>query len=229
MSHTHCKMYANQTPAQKLVLLGETHVGKSCLITRFAKGHFPTMQQSTIGAAFLASSIKVDQDTTVKFEIWDTAGSERYHSLAPMYYRNARAAIVVYDLSNFDSFERAKIWVNELKDQASKEIIIVLAGNKLDLCEDTQDNDVRIDNQRQVSYEEGLSYSVDNNLIFLECSAKTGYNIQEIFLEIGKAIPKGNDPFALNTAYMRANTVRVGEESSQSVSREADEKSCCKF
>lgn len=83
----------------KLVLLGESAVGKSSLVLRFVKGQFHEYQESTIGAAFLTQTICLD-DATVKFEIWDTAGQERYHSLAPMYYRGAQAAIVVYDITN---------------------------------------------------------------------------------------------------------------------------------
>lgn len=83
----------------KLVLLGESAVGKSSLVLRFVKGQFHEYQESTIGAAFLTQTVCLD-DTTVKFEIWDTAGQERYHSLAPMYYRGAQAAIVVYDITN---------------------------------------------------------------------------------------------------------------------------------
>ncbi|CAK1549580.1 unnamed protein product [Leptosia nina] len=117
----------------KLVLLGESAVGKSSLVLRFVKGQFHEYQESTIGAAFLTQTLCLD-DTTVKFEIWDTAGQERYHSLAPMYYRGAQAAIVVYDITNQDTFGRAKNWVKELQRQASPSIVIALAGNKNDLA-----------------------------------------------------------------------------------------------
>ncbi|OWK16610.1 RAB5B [Cervus elaphus hippelaphus] len=96
-------------------------------------------------AAFLTQSVCLD-DTTVKFEIWDTAGQERYHSLAPMYYRGAQAAIVVYDITNQETFARAKTWVKELQRQASPSIVIALAGNKADLA-----------NKRMVEYEENFS------------------------------------------------------------------------
>merc|ERR1712113_628789 len=105
----------------KLVLLGESAVGKSSLVLRFVKGQFHKFQESTIGAAFLTQTVLLD-DTTVKFEIWDTAGQERYHSLAPMYYRGAQAAVVVYDVTSNDSFERAQRWISELRDQANKDI-----------------------------------------------------------------------------------------------------------
>ncbi|XP_009081533.1 PREDICTED: ras-related protein Rab-5C-like, partial [Acanthisitta chloris] len=87
----------------------------------------------SLAAAFLTQTVCLD-DTTVKFEIWDTAGQERYHSLAPMYYRGAQAAIVVYDITNTDTFVRAKNWVKELQRQASPNIVIALAGNKADLA-----------------------------------------------------------------------------------------------
>ncbi|KAG8129310.1 hypothetical protein E2320_016012 [Naja naja] len=100
--------------------------------------------------AFLTQSVCLD-DTTVKFEIWDTAGQERYHSLAPMYYRGAQAAIVVYDITNQETFARAKTWVKELQRQASPNIVIALAGNKADLA-----------NKRMVEYEEAQAYADDN-------------------------------------------------------------------
>ena len=107
------------------------------------KGQFQDYQESTIGAAFLTQTVCLD-DTTVKFEIWDTAGQERYHSLAPMYYRGAQAAIVVYDITNSDTFNRAKAWVKELQRQASPNIVIALAGNKADLSSKRKvDEDVR--------------------------------------------------------------------------------------
>jgi len=118
----------------KLVLLGDSAVGKSSLVLRFVKKQFYEYQESTIGAAFLTQTVSV-KDYVVKFEIWDTAGQERYHSLAPMYYRGAASAVVVYDLTNRQSFVRAKSWVKELQKQGNPNIVIALAGNKLDLSE----------------------------------------------------------------------------------------------
>lgn len=165
----------------KLVLLGESAVGKSSLVLRFVKGQFHEFQESTIGAAFLTQTVCLD-DTTVKFEIWDTAGQERYHSLAPMYYRGAQAAIVVYDITNADTFSRAKTWVRELQRQARPDIVIALAGNKSDLGA-----------RRTVEYEEANAYAEENGLLFLETSAKNANNVNEIFLAIARKLPRDAD------------------------------------
>uniref|UniRef100_A0A8C4U1E2 Ras-related protein Rab-5C n=1 Tax=Falco tinnunculus TaxID=100819 RepID=A0A8C4U1E2_FALTI len=231
----------------KLVLLGESAVGKSSLVLRFVKGQFHEYQESTIGAAFLTQTVCLD-DTTVKFEIWDTAGQERYHSLAPMYYRGAQAAIVVYDITNTDTFVRAKNWVKELQRQASPNIVIALAGNKADLATKRAVDFQLLLCLRQAfkekllsqtsaqdclwciyrlyyspsypKYKDAQTYADDNSLLFMETSAKTAMNVNEIFMAIAKKLPK-NEPQNVPGGPGRNRVVDLQESSQPSRSQ------CC--
>ena len=129
-------------------------------------------------AAFLTQTVNLP-DATVKFEIWDTAGQERYRSLAPMYYRGAAAAIVVYDITKKDSFTGAKTWVKELQRRGDPNVVIALAGNKSDM-----------ENKRKVQTEEAKAYAEENEIIYMETSAKTAVNVRNLFMEIAKKLPK---------------------------------------
>ncbi|KAL3760334.1 hypothetical protein ACHAWU_006332 [Discostella pseudostelligera] len=171
----------------KLVLLGDTAVGKSCLVVRFVRDEFFEFQEPTIGAAFLTQTVALD-DATVKFEIWDTAGQERYRSLAPMYYRGAAAAIIVYDITNPDSFAGAKSWVKELQRRGDTNVVIAMvslwefgknAGNKADL-----------ESRRKVDFNEANAYAEENGILHMETSAKNSNNVRALFVEIAKSLPK---------------------------------------
>ncbi|MCJ1312748.1 GTP-binding protein of the rab/ypt [Agyrium rufum] len=166
----------------KLVLLGESAVGKSSLVLRFVKDQFDDYRESTIGAAFLTQTITLDDTTTVKFEIWDTAGQERYKSLAPMYYRNANCAVVVYDITQASSLDKAKSWVKELQRQANENIIIALAGNKLDLVTETPA-------KRAITTADANAYAQEAGLLFFETSAKTAENVRDLFTAIARKLP----------------------------------------
>ncbi|TFK30587.1 GTP-binding protein ypt5 [Coprinopsis marcescibilis] len=204
---------ADKSVQVKLVLLGEAAVGKSSVVLRFVNNEFQPNKEPTIGAAFLTQKCRLD-DRVLRYEIWDTAGQERFHSLAPMYYRNAQAAVVVYDVTKASSLEKAKSWVKELQRQANPNIVIALAGNKVDLVqasssssgaggssesEDEADDATATpgeapaspseDNLRQVPREEAQAYAQEAGLLFFETSAKTGEGISEIFTEIAKKIP----------------------------------------
>ncbi|CAM9810131.1 unnamed protein product, partial [Chrysoparadoxa australica] len=163
--------------------------GKSCLVVRFVRDEFFEYQEPTIGAAFLTQTVHLD-DCTVKFEIWDTAASLvialhtpcpllAFRSLAPMYYRGAAAAIVVYDVTNKDSFNGSKSWVKELQRRGDPNVVIALAGNKADL-----------EGRREVETEEARQYAQENGIIHMETSAKNALNIRNIFMEIAQKLPK---------------------------------------
>ena len=157
----------------KLVLLGDSRVGKSSVVIRFVKNEFDQYKFPTIGATFLTQSVSVG-NYLVKFEIWDTAGQEKYRSLAPLYYRGASAALVVYDITNRESFENARKWIEEVQTQEGDHVVIGLAGNKVDLAAN-----------RKVSTDEGSQFAQEKKFIFFETSAKNSTNIKEMFRSIG--------------------------------------------
>jgi len=159
----------------KVVFLGDTAVGKSCLTVRFVRNEYFEFQEPTIGAAFLAKNIEY-QGKKLKLEIWDTAGQERYRSLAPMYYRGAKAAVVVYDITQKDTLTGAKSWIAELQTRQPG-CVIILVGNKVDL-----------NKSRTIDTDEVKEYARSHHLIHTEASAKTGHNVEEIFNIICKEI-----------------------------------------
>ena len=161
----------------KVVLLGDTSVGKSCLASRFVNNTFFTFQEPTIGAAFMTKTLD-NEKIKIRFEIWDTAGQERYRSLAPMYYRGAMAAIIVFDITQPDTFSGAKKWIQEIKQNGHESCIIVLAGNKTDL-----------EHNRKVEDEEVYEYVHSQNILYFKTSAKSGENVKHMFETIGKKLP----------------------------------------
>ncbi|CEP15820.1 hypothetical protein [Parasitella parasitica] len=195
---THSSTSESKPINVKLVLLGESAVGKSSIVQRFVNKEYTENREPTIGAAFLTQKCTV-KERTIKFEIWDTAGQERFHSLAPMYYRNAQAAIVVYDITKATTLEKAKSWIKELQRQANTDIVIALVGNKLDLCEDLEESERQVsvdgesqmpaDSARQVSTEDARAYAVEAGLLFFEASAKYSKNVDGVFNDIAEKIP----------------------------------------
>ncbi|KAI8386689.1 probable GTP-binding protein YPT52 [Nakaseomyces glabratus] len=210
----------------KLVLLGDSSVGKSSIVHRFVKDTFDELRESTIGAAFLSQTVKIkdgNEDVVIKFEIWDTAGQERYKSLAPMYYRNANAALVVYDVTQPDSLSKAQSWVQELQNKVGdEELVIYLVGNKVDIVEADE-------SARKIETEEGAEYAQAQKLLFKEVSAKTGAGVKDIFQEIGeqlystkKAALKNKDQ-SRRTGSVSSNTVDIQTQRPST----NDTSSCC--
>ncbi|XP_078164389.1 ras-related protein RABH1e-like [Carex rostrata] len=161
----------------KLVFLGDQAVGKSSIITRFMYDKFDSSYQPTIGIDFLSKTMYLE-DRTVRLQLWDTAGQERFRSLIPSYIRDCSVAIIVYDISNRQSFMNIQKWVEEVNSQGRRDIVIALVGSKNDLVE-----------KRQVSLEEGEAKAKEFGAIFVETSAKSGFNIKGLFRKVASALP----------------------------------------
>jgi small GTP-binding protein len=155
-----------------VVLIGDSGVGKSNLLSRFTRNEFNLESKSTIGVEFATKSIQVD-GKTIKAQIWDTAGQERYRAITSAYYRGAVGALLVYDISKQSTFENVDRWLKELKDHAESNIVIMLVGNKSDLR-----------HKRAVSTEDAMAFAERNNLAFIETSALDSTGVDEAFRQI---------------------------------------------
>ena len=166
----------DQTIKCKVVLLGKSGVGKTSIISRYTTNVFKESLMTTPGANFITKKVNFPKaNKTIKFEIWDTAGQERYRSLAKVFYNNASACILVYDITNKDTFnDIMNYWIPELKENAPKDTILALAGNKSDLYLEEQVND-----------NEGKNLAKNINAIYLRTSAKLNSSIDELFNNIG--------------------------------------------
>lgn len=166
----------------KLVFLGDQSVGKTSIITRFMYDNFDRHYQATIGIDFLSKTMYLE-DRTVRLQLWDTAGQERFRSLIPSYIRDSSVAVVVYDVSNRASFTNTTKWVEDVRAERGSDVVVCLVGNKTDLGND----------KRQVSTEEGEEKAKKDGLMFMECSAKAGYNVKSLFRKLATALPGSND------------------------------------
>ncbi|XP_026995376.1 ras-related protein Rab-6A isoform X1 [Tachysurus fulvidraco] len=169
--------FGNPLRKFKLVFLGEQSVGKTSLITRFMYDSFDNTYQATIGIDFLSKTMYLE-DRTIRLQLWDTAGQERFRSLIPSYIRDSAAAVVVYDITNVNSFQQTTKWIDDVRTERGSDVIIMLVGNKTDLAD-----------KRQVSIEEGERKAKELSVMFIETSAKAGYNVKQLFRRVAAALP----------------------------------------
>ncbi len=181
----------------KFIIIGNPNVGKSCILNQFLNHKFVEEYEVTVGVEFGAKTIKLKDSTNVKLQIWDTAGQESFKSVTRSYYRSSAVAIIVYDITNRESYEAIEKWIEDCRVNGNKEMSMMLVGNKLDL-----------DSHRIVSYEEGEILANENNMLFLETSAKSSENIDMIFAKtaeiiykkiLNKEIDPTNDVFGVKT------------------------------
>ena len=163
----------------KIIVIGDSSVGKSCLTTQAVRNNFVEFYQATVGFEFLTFNLRINSNV-VKLQIWDTCGQEVYKSLISNFYRNCSLALIVYAINNRDSFEHAENWLNDLKNQSNPNVRVFLVGNKSDL-----------EDQRVVSKEEAEQFKEEKYLDkFMETSAKTGENARNVLLEAAKLLYK---------------------------------------
>ena len=190
----------------KVVLVGESGVGKTSIITQFIDQTFQEDMQSTTGGTFSTKSVVCDGGKILKFEIWDTAGQEKYRSLTAMFYKDANAAVMVYDVTRKDSFEEVKnYWMNQIKDNSPENIILAIAANKSDLIE-----------HEAVDEESARNYAKENNCIFMTTSAKNSEGINGLFEEIAKK-------------YTGASSVKIKEEDGDEPQNAEEQKNTVKI
>ncbi|KAF5754353.1 putative small GTP-binding protein [Helianthus annuus] len=201
----------------KLVLIGDSGVGKSNLLSRFTRNEFSLESKSTIGVEFATRSIKVDEKV-VKAQIWDTAGQERYRAITSAYYRGAVGALLVYDVTRHVTFENVERWLKELRDHTDSNIVMMLVGNKSDLR-----------HLRAVTSEDAKTFAEKENMYFMETSALESSNVENAFTEVltqihqvvsRKALDAGDDQAALP----KGQTINVGSKDDVSALKKVG---CC--
>ena len=161
----------------KVVLLGQAAVGKSSIVQRFYSDKFDEKYKLTIGGAYLLKEVKLKNGHILKLHLWDTGGQEKFRAMAGLYYKDAVAAILVYDVSNPESLDSLEYWVKELNENASENIVISIAGNKCDLPNE----------EKKITYNHGKQFCKDNNVtIFYETSAKSGFGVKDLFTTLAQ-------------------------------------------
>ena len=171
----------------KFILIGDSTVGKTCLLNTFVEGNFKTSSEPTIGVEFGSKLINCKNNTKVRLQIWDTAGQESFRSITRSYYRGAIGAILVYDLTNEDSFKAVPKWLTDCREHTNQNLSTILVGNKCDL-----------ESLRQINYEDAKEFSRDHNLLCIETSAKTGVGIDSIFQILSEQIVAKIDAGIIN-------------------------------
>ncbi|KAJ5077773.1 ras-related protein raba5 [Anaeramoeba ignava] len=191
----------------KVILIGNSAVGKTNILNRFQKNEFNPNLKATIGADFVSRIFEI-KGKKFQLKIWDTAGEERYLSFSKIYYRDAVGAFIVYDITNEESFNKLKFWLEEFRKNAQENAVPIIIGNKCDL-----------EKQRKISKEMGQNFANDKTCLFMETSAKDGTNIQEAFEALTKAILNVFE----NEIVTKINSIKL----SNRITKPENDGSCC--
>ncbi|CAD2222071.1 hypothetical protein AGDE_03322 [Angomonas deanei] len=196
----------------KLLLIGDSGVGKSCLLLRFADDSYTESYISTIGVDFKIRTLNLD-GKVIKLQIWDTAGQERFRTITSSYYRGAHGIIIVYDTTDMESFNNVKTWLNEIEKYASENVNKLLVGNKSDLV-----------TKKVVDTQVAKDFADSLGIPFLETSAKNATNVEEAFIRMASAI-KANIPQNTNPSNKRDGPSRP--DISSGGKGKSDDSKCC--
>uniref|UniRef100_A0A8C3NH92 small monomeric GTPase n=1 Tax=Geospiza parvula TaxID=87175 RepID=A0A8C3NH92_GEOPR len=203
-SRAQAKMAKTYDYLFKLLLIGDSGVGKTCLLFRFSEDAFNTTFISTIGIDFKIRTIELD-GKKIKLQIWDTAGQERFRTITTAYYRGAMGIMLVYDITNEKSFDNIKNWIRNIEEHASSDVERMILGNKCDMNE-----------KRQVSKEKGEKLAIDYGIKFLETSAKSSINVEEAFFTLARDImTKLNRKMNDNSSSGAGGPVKITENRSK--------------
>ena len=161
----------------KILLLGDSEVGKSCFLMRYSDNVFVENYITTIGLDYKLKYVQLDSGETIKVQLWDTAGQDRYRTIAKNYYKGSHGILLLYDVTKLSSFENIREWIKDIKEEVYEKAIIFLIGNKIDKT-----------TERKITTEQGAKLAEEYNLPFFEASAKSGENVDEIFKFLYKKI-----------------------------------------
>ena len=179
-------MEASEPPLYKILLLGDSTVGKTCFLLRYVDDSFLDLHMATIGLDYRLKTLILEEQKIVKVQLWDTAGQDKFRAITRNYYKGASGIILIFDVTNVKSYENIKKWINEIKEEISEKVKIVLIGNKIDNVQ-----------ERKISKEQGDKLASEIGVKFFETSAKTGEGINESVFFLVKKIFE-NDPEVKN-------------------------------
>ena len=154
----------------KILLLGDSEVGKSCFLMRYSENVFIENYITTIGLDYKLKTVKLDTGKTIKVQLWDTAGQDKYRTIAKNYYKGSHGILLLYDITKQSSFDNIREWVRDIKEEVNEKAILFLIGNKIDM-----------EDQRKIPKEKGVELAEEFKIPFFEASAKSGENVDEVF------------------------------------------------